>query len=127
MVDKYKIPASFIVPSDVKEKERIKIFNRIADRYMNRKDIDIMLSGSLSEKDIWNYISESKEQIQKNRLDFSNFWYFEPGEDTEENIKLLLEKGFTDYSQITTYGKTLISGEEKNGMFYIEYVRKARR
>ena len=121
-IDKYKIPASFIVPSDVKEKERIKIFNRIADRYMNRKDIDIMLSGSLSEKDIWNYISESKEQIQKNRLDFSNFWYFEPGEDTEENIKLLLENGFTGYSQITTYGKTLISGEEKNGMFYIEYV-----
>ena len=80
------------------------------------------MSGSLSEKDIWNYISESKEQIQKNRLDFSNFWYFEPGEDTEENIKLLLEKGFTGYSQITTYGKTLISGEEKNGMFYIEYV-----
>lgn len=33
-----------------------------------------------------------------------------------------MEKGFTGYSQITTYGKTLISGEEKNGMFYIEYV-----
>lgn len=121
-ISKYKMPASFVVPVDIKEKERIGIFDKIAKQYTNRKDIDIMLSGSLAEKEIWNYISSSKVQIQKYGLSFSSFWHFAPGEDTEENIKALLKKDFTGYSQITTYGKTLISGEEKNGMLYIEYV-----
>lgn len=121
-IEKYKISASFIVPSDTTEEDRMNIFDEMERKYINRDDIDVMLSGSLSEKEVWDYILDSKYQIQENELNFSDFWCFEAGEDTEENVKLLFEKGFTGYSQITTYGKTLISGEEKNGMLYVEYV-----
>nr|WP_296189923.1 hypothetical protein [uncultured Anaerobutyricum sp.] len=121
-IEKYKIPASFVVPSDITEEDRMNIFDEMERKYINRNDIDIMLSGNLSEKEVWNYILDSKYQIQENELNFSDFWCFEAGEDTEENVKQLFEKGFMGYSQITTYGKTLISGEEKNGMLYVEYV-----
>lgn len=121
-IEKYKITASIVVPYSIKEKEQSSIFQKIAENHANRKNIDIMLSGSLSEKEIWNYISESKKQLKKYGLDFSDFWYFEQGENTEDNIKKLSEHGFAGYSQMTTYGKTLMSGKEDGGMLYIEHV-----
>lgn len=118
----YKVPATFVIPYNTKEKERVSIFERLAKQYTNREDIDVMLSGSLSEKEIWNYISETRKQIQEHGLNFSGFWYFEPGEDTGSNKKLLLKKSFAGYSQMTTYGKKLASGETQEGMLYVEYV-----
>lgn len=119
----YEAPVTVVIDSDVKDLSLREILQKIKDStYFRENEVDVMLSGNPSEKDIMMQLEQKKTVLAEYGIAFSNFWFLASGEETTENTEILVQNNFAGYSQLTDYGTTLKSGELENGLIYAEHV-----
>lgn len=113
----YSWPITIVIHVDEENKENI--VQKISESEL---EMELMFSGMSDYEENRDVVQELKELAKQYGVKLASMWFFENGEYTEENVRLLKNDGRKGFTQLTNYSIYIGSGVTKDGMFYVEHV-----
>ncbi len=113
----YSVKSTLLVDTSISEDNRKAVISDAVSQGW-----DMMISGDMSMDGWEDAVSDIKADIESAGGKYTNIYFLNSEQATDENIKKLTDAGFAGYSPLTDNGESVLSGLDDNGIYRIEHV-----